>query len=227
MGNCIARCCGKDKRKYLRTRYSVDRDFSIEFENLMDDEAVQDEMNKPLTDHEKELLSAKQFNALIHEQKLIDAEIGIKLAKQEEELRMEEEAYYEARREAARIARLQRVAKEQAAKNFSKIGATGRSWLGDNENEWDVAGGEDDFEMFLASVKARSLSARTQLRQGIVPQKAPRSATEENLVALAAQEILQVSPVNSNDLEWDNDYVSADILEREQLLTEKKTSKAT
>lgn len=51
---------------------------------------------------------------------------------------MEEEAYYEARREAARIARLQRVAKEQAAKNFSKIGATGRSWLGDNENEWDV-----------------------------------------------------------------------------------------
>lgn len=140
---------------------------------------------------------------------------------------MEEEAYYEARREAARIARLQRVAKEQAAKNFSKIGATGRSWLGDNENEWDVAGGEDDFEMFLASVKARSLSARTQLRQGIVPQKAPRSATEENLVALAAQEILQVSPVNSNDLEWDNDYVSADILEREQLLTEKKTSKAT
>lgn len=60
------------------------------------------------------------------------------LAKQEEELRMEEEAYYEARREAARIARLQRVAKEQAAKNFSKIGATGRSWLGDNENEWDV-----------------------------------------------------------------------------------------
>lgn len=69
------------------------------------------------------------------------------------------------------------------------------------------------FEMFLFS--------------GIVPQKAPRSATEENLVALAAQEILQVSPVNSNDLEWDNDYVSADILEREQLLTEKKTSKAT
>ncbi|CAE1275472.1 unnamed protein product [Acanthosepion pharaonis] len=168
------------------------------------------------------------------------------LAKQEEELRMEEEAYYEARREAARIARLQRVAKEQAAKNFSKIGATGRSWLGDNENEWDVAGGEDDFEMFLASVKARSLSARTQLRQasadgqstssstthtrdrshteassldlewdheaGIVPQKAPRSATEENLVALAAQEILQVSPVNSNDLEWDNDYAPSLVL---------------
>lgn len=261
MGNCITRCCGKDKRKYLRTRYSVDRDFSIEFENLMDDEVVQDEMNKPLTDHEKELLSAKQFKALVHEQKRIDDEIGAKLAKQEEELRMEEEAYYEARREAARIARIHRVAKEQASKTFSKIGAVGRSWLGENESEWDVAGGEDDFEMFLASVKARSLSARTQLRQasadgqstssstthtrdrshteassldlewdheaGIVPQKAPRSATEENLVALAAQEMLQVSPVNSNDLEWDNDYVSADVLEREQLLTERKSGKAT
>lgn len=34
---------------------------------------------RPLTDHEKELLSAKQFKALIHEQKLIDAEIGMKV----------------------------------------------------------------------------------------------------------------------------------------------------
>ncbi|XP_029635605.1 AP-1 complex-associated regulatory protein-like isoform X5 [Octopus sinensis] len=251
MGNCITQCCGKDKRKYLRTRYSVDRDFSIEFENLMDDEAVQDEMNKPLTDFEKQLLSEKHYRALVHEQKNIDAEIEAQLAKQEEELRMEEEAYYEARREAARIVRLQRIAKEQQATKTH----TDRSWLGDNENDWDVAGGEDDFEMFLASVKARSLSARTQLRQacywnllvtpsisraldlsvttsvteaGIIPHKAPRSATEENLVALAAQEMLHpTSPANSAELEWDNDYVSADVLEREQLLTVRKGGKGT
>ncbi|XP_052823437.1 AP-1 complex-associated regulatory protein isoform X7 [Octopus bimaculoides] len=224
MGNCITQCCGKDKRKYLRTRYSVDRDFSIEFENLMDDEAVQDEMNKPLTDFEKQLLSEKQYRGLVHEQKKIDAEIEAQLAKQEEELRMEEEAYYEARREAARIVRLQRIAKEQQATKTH----TDRSWLGDNENDWDVAGGEDDFEMFLASVKARSLSARTQLRQGIIPHKAPRSATEENLVALAAQEMLHpTSPANSAELEWDNDYVSADVLEREQLLTVRKGGKGT
>ncbi|GAB1597802.1 AP-1 complex-associated regulatory protein isoform X4 [Argonauta hians] len=258
MGNCIAQCCGKDKRKYLRTRYSVDRDFSIEFENLMDDESVQDEMNKPLTDYEKQLLSGKQYKGLLHVQKNIDAEIEAKLAKQEEELRMEEEAYYEARREAARIARLQRIAKQQQTSKTH----TDRSWLGDNENDWDVAGGEDDFEMFLASVKARSLSARTQLRQasadgqstssstthtrdrshteassldlewdheaGIIPHKTPRSATEENLVALAAQEMLHpTSPANSAELEWDNDYVSADVLEREQLLTVRKGGKGT
>lgn len=47
---------------------------------------------------------------------------------------MEEEAYYEARREAARIVRLQRIAKEQQATKTH----TDRSWLGDNENDWDV-----------------------------------------------------------------------------------------
>uniref|UniRef100_A0A0L8HFU9 AP-1 complex-associated regulatory protein n=1 Tax=Octopus bimaculoides TaxID=37653 RepID=A0A0L8HFU9_OCTBM len=215
-------------------------------------------MYRPLTDFEKQLLSEKQYRGLVHEQKKIDAEIEAQLAKQEEELRMEEEAYYEARREAARIVRLQRIAKEQQATKTH----TDRSWLGDNENDWDVAGGEDDFEMFLASVKARSLSARTQLRQasadgqstssstthtrdrshteassldlewdheaGIIPHKAPRSATEENLVALAAQEMLHpTSPANSAELEWDNDYVSADVLEREQLLTVRKGGKGT
>ncbi|XP_052823432.1 AP-1 complex-associated regulatory protein isoform X2 [Octopus bimaculoides] len=271
MGNCITQCCGKDKRKYLRTRYSVDRDFSIEFENLMDDEAVQDEMNKGQLELQPGPFTVSSYVRW--------------LAKQEEELRMEEEAYYEARREAARIVRLQRIAKEQQATKTH----TDRSWLGDNENDWDVAGGEDDFEMFLASVKARSLSARTQLRQacywnllvtpsisraldlsvatsvtegasadgqstssstthtrdrshteassldlewdheaGIIPHKAPRSATEENLVALAAQEMLHpTSPANSAELEWDNDYVSADVLEREQLLTVRKGGKGT
>lgn len=48
MGNCIARCFGiaDRRRKYLRTRYSVERDFSIEFENLMEDDPVQDEVTR-------------------------------------------------------------------------------------------------------------------------------------------------------------------------------------
>lgn len=57
------------------------------------------------------------------------------LAQQEEDLRLEEEAYYEAKREAARIAKLQR-AKEKAAKQNAAINGS-RTWLGDDE-EWEV-----------------------------------------------------------------------------------------
>lgn len=59
----------------------------------------------------------------------------LKLAQQEEELRLEEEKFYEAKREAARIAKLQK-AKEKKAKTSAPSGS--KSWLGENEKDWDV-----------------------------------------------------------------------------------------
>lgn len=50
----------------------------------------------------------------------------------------------------------------------------------------------------------------------MVPQKKPRSSTEENLVALTKK--FSDSPQNSQDLEWDNDYVSSQDSEAQQLL---------
>ncbi|XP_061175206.1 AP-1 complex-associated regulatory protein-like [Saccostrea echinata] len=244
MGNCIARCFGisSKRRKYLRTRYSVERDISVEFENLMEDDPVQDEVTRLVTEREKQLLASKQYTNLIHEQKRIDAEIDKKLAQQEEDIRLEEEKFYEAKREAARIAKLQK-AKEKKAKTSTQ--GSGKSWLGENEKDWDVAGGEDDFELFLANVKARSLKTTARLREGDgqssnssgqttthskdrsqadgssldlewenedgIPQmKKDKSSTDENAVSSSSTQGRQ-SPINSNDLEWDNDFVSAEI----------------
>ncbi|XP_050394400.1 AP-1 complex-associated regulatory protein isoform X1 [Patella vulgata] len=257
MGKCLSRCCGRfdKRRKYLRTRYDVERDYSVEFENLMDEDTQSYDANRPLTDHEKAILSKRQYDIIVHEQKRIDAELDSKLAQQEEELKEEEEAFIEAKREAARIAKQQKAKEQAARKNATTHGA--KSWLGDNDEEWEIAGGEDDFEIFLASVKARSLAARNQslLRQGsgdghssssstgltrdrtevssidlewdheagVVPQSKSRSTTEESLVALSlSKDTPKDSPVNSNDLEWDNDFVSADDLETVQLITIEK-----
>ena len=55
------------------------------------------------------------------------------LAQQEDELRREEEKFYEAKREASRIAKLQK-AKEKKAKASTQS----KSWLGENEKDWDV-----------------------------------------------------------------------------------------
>jgi hypothetical protein len=221
----------------------VERDISIEFENLLENDTVDDEVTRLVTEREKQILASKQYTNLIHEQRFIDAEIDKKLSQQEEDIRLEEEKFYEAKREASRIAKLQK-AKEQKTK--ATVQRKSGSWLGDeDEKDWDVAGGEDDFELFLANVKARSLKTAAKLRDeggqsssspngqvatlskersqadgssldleweyedGTAQVKKDKSSAEDNIISSSTQEIQ--SPVNSNDSEWENDFVSADI----------------
>lgn len=197
MGNCLARCCGKldRRRNYFKSRDSTDQFQSIEFENLMDDDTPQDEMSRLLTDREVQLLKSRQFDVIVHEQKRIDQELEIKLSHQEEELKREEEAYFEAKREAAYIAKLQRAKEKTAIKNASINGS--RSWLGDDE-EWEVAGGEDDFEIFLANVKARSLAARAQIHASYGDVNSSSSST-------AQTKDRSLTEGSSLDLEWDHE----------------------
>ncbi|KAK3586118.1 hypothetical protein CHS0354_033241 [Potamilus streckersoni] len=245
----------EEMRKYLSTKYDVERESSIEFENLMDDNNVQDEMSKLVSEREKQLLSSKQYQTLVQEQTQKDAELHAQLRLQEEELRREEEAYYEAKREATRIAKLHK-AKEENAKTHNATVNGPRSWLGDDETEWEVAGGEDDFEMFLESVRARSLKATSHLRQGsndgqssnsstnnthtrdrshtegssidleweheegVVLHKKKRSSTEENLMVLSKKST--DSPNHSTELEWDNDFLTLNDKEKQQLLGDKE-----
>ena len=66
--------------------------------------------------------------------------LPIQLVRQEEELRMEEEAYYEAKREAARVARMQKM-KEQASKQQSSalvLRNGPKAWIGEDESDWEV-----------------------------------------------------------------------------------------
>ena len=59
------------------------------------------------------------------------------LVRQEEELRQEEEAYYEAKREAARAARAQKQKELNSRANAGVVNNGPNAWLGD-ENEWEV-----------------------------------------------------------------------------------------
>lgn len=61
------------------------------------------------------------------------------LVRQEEELRQEEEAYYEAKREAARAAKANK-SRELMLKSGTTSGTANNApsaWLGD-ENDWDM-----------------------------------------------------------------------------------------
>lgn len=200
MGNCISRCLGRfdKRRKYLNTRYDVEREASIEFENLMDDDAAQNEMSKLVTEREKQLISSRRYNTLVQEQKVIDAEVDLKLQREEEELRREEEAYYEAKQEAARIAELRRAKDEQARLKTTSNGP--KTWTAD-DGDWEVAGGEDDFEKFLAGVKARSLRNTAHLRKTSKDGHSSSSSTPTP----HARERSQTDGSNSIDLEWEHE----------------------
>ena len=66
--------------------------------------------------------------------------MSLQLVQQEEELRMEEEAYYEAKREAARIARLQKLREQNSRHTTSSVVLRNgpKSWLGEEETDWEV-----------------------------------------------------------------------------------------
>ncbi|KAL4240213.1 Regulatory protein [Mactra antiquata] len=198
MGNCLRKCFGQfdRRRQFLHTRYSVEKEASIEFANLMDEEEVRNEMSKLVTEREKQLVANRQYNTLLTEQQIRDTAIDRKLQEDEEELKREEEAYIEARREAARIAQLQKE-KEEIAK--TKNGP--KSWKSGEGGEWEVAGGDDDFEMFLESVRERSLKATAHLRKDSpVGGTSSRGSTPTQ-----ARERTHTEGSNSMELEWDDD----------------------
>lgn len=152
-------------RTYRRARYS-EKELSIEFENLIDEEDFEPRPRRILTETETQLISQKRFKELVEQQKKIDDEIDAKLTRQEDDLRVEEEAFYEAKREAARVAKQakqreeSKIAKEKeksVRKGFLEDSSLS-SWLSDDGmsaegNELDV----EDFDAFLEKVKARSL----------------------------------------------------------------------
>ncbi len=83
----------------------------------------------------------------------------LRLVNQEEELRQEEEAMYEAKREAARVAKMQNHKHQKAIMGGTR--ANNFNWFED-ESEQGLGTGNEDFEMFLDNVKQRSLAARTR-----------------------------------------------------------------
>lgn len=171
----------------------------------MDDDAAQNEMSKLVTEREKQLLQSRQYNTILLEQKIVDTEIDAKLEREEEELRREEEAYYEAKQEAARIAELQRMKEEQSRLKTTSNGP--KNWTPGDDSDWDVAGGEDDFEKFLAGVKARSLRNTAHLRKNLETDDASKDghSSSSSTPTPQVRERSQTEGSNSLDLEWEHE----------------------
>ncbi|KAI8520949.1 AP-1 complex-associated regulatory protein [Branchiostoma belcheri] len=188
MGSCLGKLF--DKKIQVRTSspyFTSGSRINIEFENLIDEDDNVDR-GRAVTREEIEALKQKRYSDLVQQQRTIDAELEAELQEQEEQLRIEEEAFYAAQREAARIAKQRKLLDEQqaAAKNGPK------AWVGGDQDDWEVAGGEEDFEKFLESVKQRALSTRQSMEGGTEATPGDE-ATNEN------------GESTSLDLEWENE----------------------
>ncbi|XP_041118475.1 AP-1 complex-associated regulatory protein-like isoform X1 [Polyodon spathula] len=166
MGNCWALCCGFFKRetsrlqrgggsKYFRTS-STGEHFTIEFENLVESDEGESPGSslRPLSEEEIGHLKEKRYNAITENQKTADEKLHSELAAQEEKLRIEEEAFYAAQREAARAA-IQRKLLEH---RFHKMKQRPQL-AGSGDYQKSLAAGED-FETYLQNVKAQSEAFR-------------------------------------------------------------------
>ncbi|XP_071479297.1 uncharacterized protein [Diadema antillarum] len=163
MGNCLKSCFGQvntKRNKYFTGRYN-NCNVDIEFENLIDDDEV-DRSHQVLTEEERNHLLNRRYADLVQEQQRIDAKLDRDLAVEEENARLEEEAYNAARRESARAAKQARALERQKQAGKPQSNGTAKSWLGSDAGDWEIAT-EDDFETFLESVKAKSETVRASV----------------------------------------------------------------
>ena len=147
-------------------RYNVrDRGDGIEFDNLLSEDEYEIETKprrKVVTDEEATFINQKRYDDLVQKQKSINAQIDRKLQMHEEDLRQQEEEFYAAKREAARVAR-QEKAKQEKGNNKNKTDENLKqilddsafaSWLSDEDDEFDDHDLDtQEFEEFLQKVR--------------------------------------------------------------------------
>ncbi|XP_041484994.1 AP-1 complex-associated regulatory protein-like isoform X2 [Lytechinus variegatus] len=197
MGNCLKSCFGKVKSKktdYFSGRFN-NSSIDIEFENLIEDDDEQ-RNHDVLTDDERNLLLNRRYTDLVQEQQKIDAKLDKELALEEENARLEEEAYNAAKQEASRAAKRARLLEmeKQRTKSQQSNGST-KAWLGDDAGDWEIAT-EDDFEAFLDTVKAKSETVRASGKMSYYIKPGSKSSNHHE--------------DDDSDVEWEADFVSAD-----------------
>ncbi|XP_028415524.1 AP-1 complex-associated regulatory protein-like [Dendronephthya gigantea] len=147
-------------------RYNVrDRGDGIEFDSLLSEDEYEIQTKprqKVITDEEATFINQKRYGDLAQKQKTVNEQIDRKLQKHEEDLRQQEEEFYAAKREAARVARQEKAKNEKGDRdnkteeNSKRIldDSAFASWLSDEDDEIDDHDLDtQEFEEFLQKVR--------------------------------------------------------------------------
>ncbi|GCB72159.1 hypothetical protein scyTo_0001851 [Scyliorhinus torazame] len=116
MGNCWTQCLRLFRKeanriqrgggsKYFRTS-SIGEHFTIEAESPGFNQ-------RPINEDEVQILHDRQYDVIAQKQVTVDKQLQTELVAQEEQLKIEEEAFYAAQREAARAAKQKKLLEQQ------------------------------------------------------------------------------------------------------------------
>ncbi|CAK8676047.1 unnamed protein product [Clavelina lepadiformis] len=212
MEQCLG-CLGilfgtRNRRRRLRhlIKYKDDseRQLGVEFENLILDDSSKTNYGTDMqfiTQEEKEYLSKRQYDKIIEQQRKIDEQIDKKLFEEEEQVRIEEDAYLEAEKEA-----------ERAASNTQKsTDANHSSGSAGDRRSLTLEEVEEDFEDFLEEVRSRSIAFRSQYSNKKSDAQDPPPSFDRGVDGMSSDdeftmiEATQASVHNNaNGLEWDS-----------------------
>lgn len=155
-----ASLCGKESKP--RARYS-EHDYTIEFENLIEEEDFYEPPQSVVSDVERDLLKKGKFNDLLEHQRQLGEKQEEMLRQQEEDARLEDEAYIQAKKEAAKARKLKQPLDKNALMKLRMNNSVEFSkWLA--EEEIDITSPNldiEDFGSFLEKMRAKNKSAIT------------------------------------------------------------------
>ncbi|XP_056327968.1 AP-1 complex-associated regulatory protein-like [Danio aesculapii] len=203
MGNCWAHCFGLFRReanriqrgggsKYFRSNTAGEH-FTIEFENLVESDEGESSQScpRPISEEEISHLKEHRYAALSDKQVQIDEKLKAQLVAEEEKLRLEEEAVFAAQREAARLA------KERKLKEGKPQRTKLRSEPESKDSRHKPKASDEDFEVYLQSVKAQSEAFRSN-----------RLSSETNVVTPNTEsswDFTSKTDATSLELEWEDE----------------------
>nr|XP_039248481.1 AP-1 complex-associated regulatory protein-like [Styela clava] len=203
---CLGLAFGSRRRKN-RLRYRVNYgnnpggSSGIEFDNLILNDDDQ-QMNYGTTCHfvsqeEKEIIAKREYDKILEQQRKIDEQISKQTFEEEERLRIEEERFREAQLEASKA-----VSAALKVQQYSKTGVSPKNQpdpslysIGDSDES------DDDFELFLESVKVRSdafRSDKTAYCDSIEPGIDNNNKSEIKVVSSQPRKLTPGSPLSGS-----------------------------
>uniref|UniRef100_UPI00398F12D1 AP-1 complex-associated regulatory protein isoform X3 n=1 Tax=Pristiophorus japonicus TaxID=55135 RepID=UPI00398F12D1 len=169
---------------------------------------------RPINEDEVQILHNRQYDAITQKQVATDTQLQTELAAQEEQLRIEEEAFYAAQREAARAAKQKKLLEQQRLQKMKQ-----RAKSAANPDHQKSETGEEDFELYLQHAKSQSEAFRNQHR--ISSEPTILTPNTESSCDLTTKTKSTNDDSTSLDLEWeDEEGINRMIPMRERSRTE-------
>lgn len=212
MGNCWAQgCCGLLLRreagrlqrgggsKYFRT-CSTGEHFTIEFENLVESDEGESpgSSHRPLTEEEIADLKDRHYDSIAEKQRAVDMKLQSELALQEEKLRIEEEAFYAAQREAARAAKQKKLLEQHRQQRITQ------RTHAVNNGDYQSSVMEEDFDSFLRNTKFQYEAFRSSRLSSDATVLTPNTESSCDLMT-KTKSTSGNDDSTSLDLEWEDE----------------------